>query len=124
MEKVRRGRRPFEYNSATSVNLICTLSRLHGSSSIGADEQNKLRSPYGCAGGARRPRRGQVRQRHRTDSKQTTALIYCSRSQVALSYVHSIRDVVLQTFVFWVYASTQARFEEAYRDIADQLELL
>jgi hypothetical protein len=41
MEKVRRGRRPFEYNSATSVNLICTLSRLHGSSSIGADEQNK-----------------------------------------------------------------------------------
>jgi hypothetical protein len=28
-----------------------------------------------------------------------------------------------QTFVFWVHASTQARFEEAYRDIVDRLEL-
>jgi hypothetical protein len=25
--------------------------------------------------------------------------------------------------VFWVHASTQARFEEAYRDIANRLEL-
>ena len=28
------------------------------------------------------------------------------------------------TFVFWVHASTRARFEEAYRDIADRLQLL
>jgi tetratricopeptide (TPR) repeat protein len=46
-----------------------------------------------------------------------------SKSQLALQYAHSIRDASPQTFVFWVHASTQARFEEAYRDIADLLEL-
>ena len=47
-----------------------------------------------------------------------------SKSQLAIHYAHSIRDASLQTFVFWVHASTRARFEKAYRDIADRLELL
>ncbi|KAF2994399.1 hypothetical protein E8E13_002869 [Curvularia kusanoi] len=45
------------------------------------------------------------------------------KSQLALQYVHSIRTANPQTFVFWVHASTGARFEEAYRDIADRLQL-
>ncbi|KAF2818103.1 hypothetical protein CC86DRAFT_414212 [Ophiobolus disseminans] len=43
------------------------------------------------------------------------------KSQLALQYAHSICDASPQTFVFWVHASTRARFEEAYRDLADQL---
>ncbi|CAI9627914.1 unnamed protein product [Alternaria burnsii] len=45
------------------------------------------------------------------------------KSQLALQYAHSIRDAAPQTFVFWVHASTQARFEEAYKDIANRLQL-
>ncbi|OWY45267.1 TPR-like protein [Alternaria alternata] len=45
------------------------------------------------------------------------------KSQIALQYAHSIRDAAPQTFVFWVHASTRARFEEAYKDIANRLEL-
>ncbi|CAN9442589.1 unnamed protein product [Alternaria alternata] len=45
------------------------------------------------------------------------------KSQLALQYAHSIRDAAPQTFVFWVHASTRARFEEAYKDIANRLEL-
>jgi tetratricopeptide (TPR) repeat protein len=50
-------------------------------------------------------------------------LTRCSKSQIAIRYAHSVRDASPQTFVFWVYASTRARFEEAYKDIADQLQL-
>ncbi|KAF2193987.1 TPR-like protein, partial [Zopfia rhizophila CBS 207.26] len=46
------------------------------------------------------------------------------KSQLAIQYCHDVRDVSPQTFVFWVHASTKARFEEANRDIADRLELL
>jgi tetratricopeptide (TPR) repeat protein len=46
-----------------------------------------------------------------------------SKSQLAIHYAHSIRDANPHTFVFWVHASTRARFEEAYRDIADRLQL-
>ncbi|RDL35922.1 uncharacterized protein BP5553_06534 [Venustampulla echinocandica] len=45
------------------------------------------------------------------------------KSQLAIRYAHSIRDASAQTFVLWVHASTKARFEEAYRGIADELEL-
>ncbi|KAK3201035.1 hypothetical protein GRF29_213g764680 [Pseudopithomyces chartarum] len=45
------------------------------------------------------------------------------KSQLAIQYAHSIRDARPQTFVFWVHASTRARFEEAYQDIADWLQL-
>jgi tetratricopeptide (TPR) repeat protein len=47
-----------------------------------------------------------------------------SKSQLAIQYAHSIRDASPHIFVFWVHASTRARFEEAYRDIADRLQLL
>jgi hypothetical protein len=46
-----------------------------------------------------------------------------SKSQLAIQYAHSIRDRSPQTFVFWVHANTRARFEEAYRDIAERLQL-
>ncbi|KAF2731975.1 hypothetical protein EJ04DRAFT_352484, partial [Polyplosphaeria fusca] len=45
------------------------------------------------------------------------------KSQLAIQYAHSVRDAEPHTFVFWVHAGTQARFEEAYRGIADRLEL-
>ncbi|KAF2993769.1 hypothetical protein E8E13_002179 [Curvularia kusanoi] len=45
------------------------------------------------------------------------------KSQLALQYAHSIRDASPHTFVFWVHASTRARFEEAYQDIAERLQL-
>jgi tetratricopeptide (TPR) repeat protein len=34
-----------------------------------------------------------------------------------------VRDATPRTFVFWVHASTKARFEQAYRGLADRLEL-
>jgi hypothetical protein len=34
-----------------------------------------------------------------------------------------VRDATPRTYVFWVHASTWARFEEAYRNIVDRLEL-
>ncbi|RAO73452.1 uncharacterized protein BHQ10_009464 [Talaromyces amestolkiae] len=45
------------------------------------------------------------------------------KSQLAIRYSYDVRDASLQTYVFWVHASTRARFEEAYRHIADRLEL-
>ncbi|RYP47712.1 hypothetical protein DL768_006248 [Monosporascus sp. mg162] len=52
-----------------------------------------------------------------------TVLTKKSKSQLAIQYSHNVRDATPQTFVFWVHASTKARFEEAYRDLADRLEL-
>lgn len=46
-----------------------------------------------------------------------------SKSQLAIQHAHNVRDAAPETFVFWVYASTQAQFEEAYRDIADKFDL-
>ncbi|KAH6986840.1 hypothetical protein EDB80DRAFT_655789 [Ilyonectria destructans] len=45
------------------------------------------------------------------------------KSQVAIQFAHHIRDTSPQTSVFWVYTSSKARFEEAYRSIADTLRL-
>lgn len=45
------------------------------------------------------------------------------RSQLAIQYCHDVREASPQTWVFWVHASTKARFEEGYRGIADRLEL-
>ncbi|KAJ4374692.1 hypothetical protein N0V86_007565 [Didymella sp. IMI 355093] len=45
------------------------------------------------------------------------------KSQLALQYAHSILNAAPQTLVFWVHASTRARFEEAYRDMAERLQL-
>jgi tetratricopeptide (TPR) repeat protein len=62
------------------------------------------------------------RVRHRPPSNKTT-LTGQSKSQLAIQHAHNIYDAAQQTFVFWVHASTQARFEEAYQGIADRLEL-
>jgi tetratricopeptide (TPR) repeat protein len=77
----------------------------------------------GRASSAGGPWRGRVRRRRHTNSTHTVVLTDHSKSQLAIQYAHSIRDAAPQTFVFWVHASTGARFEEAYRDIANRLEL-
>ncbi|KAH7032571.1 uncharacterized protein B0I36DRAFT_361365 [Microdochium trichocladiopsis] len=45
------------------------------------------------------------------------------KSQVAIEYAHRVRQQSPSTYVLWVHADTQARFEEAYRGIADRLQL-
>ncbi|KAI8663500.1 hypothetical protein NCS57_00951200 [Fusarium keratoplasticum] len=45
------------------------------------------------------------------------------KSQVAIQFAHHIHDEAPQTSVFWVHASSKPRFEEAYRSIAQRLEL-
>ncbi|KAJ4193670.1 hypothetical protein NW759_016585 [Fusarium solani] len=45
------------------------------------------------------------------------------KSQVAIQFAHHIHDESPQTSVFWVHASSKPRFEEAYRSIAQRLEL-
>jgi tetratricopeptide (TPR) repeat protein len=76
------------------------------------------------AGSAGRSWRGRVRRRYRAYPVHVAILTDDSKSQLAIQYAHSIRDAAPQTFVFWVHASTYAQFEEAYRDIADRLQLL
>lgn len=61
--------------------------------------------------------------RHPLESHQARVLIVGSKSQLAIQYAHQVRDVAPDTYVFWVHASTRARFEEAYRGIADKLQL-
>ena len=41
------------------------------------------------------------------------------KSQVAIEYAYQMRDESPTTWVFWVHAGTQARFEEGYRRIAE-----
>ncbi|KAG7402978.1 Kinesin light chain [Fusarium oxysporum f. sp. rapae] len=45
------------------------------------------------------------------------------KSQIAIHYMHEIREASPDTWVFWVHASSRARFEEAYRNMADKLQL-
>ncbi|EON69996.1 hypothetical protein W97_09262 [Coniosporium apollinis CBS 100218] len=45
------------------------------------------------------------------------------KSQLAIQYSYQVRRSSPQTWVFWVHASTGARFEEGYKLIADRLEL-
>ncbi|RYP68551.1 hypothetical protein DL770_008416 [Monosporascus sp. CRB-9-2] len=45
------------------------------------------------------------------------------KSQVAIQFAHHIHDTSPQTSVFWVHASSRPRFEEAYRSIAETLQL-
>ncbi|ESU10201.1 hypothetical protein FGSG_12516 [Fusarium graminearum PH-1] len=56
-------------------------------------------------------------------SRITFALTDKSKSQVAIEFAHHVHDEAPQTSVFWVYASSKLRFEEAYRSIADTLQL-
>ncbi|KAI9764195.1 MAG: hypothetical protein M1839_005973, partial [Geoglossum umbratile] len=41
------------------------------------------------------------------------------KSQIAIEYAYQVRDESPTTWVFWVHAGTQARFEEGYRRIAE-----
>ena len=45
------------------------------------------------------------------------------KSQLAIEYAYRTRDRSPDTWVFWVYASNAARFEQAYRDIADVIKI-
>ncbi|KAF5683593.1 kinesin light chain [Fusarium denticulatum] len=45
------------------------------------------------------------------------------KSQVAIHFVHTIRDETPQTNILWVHASSKPRFEEAYRAIAERMKL-
>ncbi|KAJ5827894.1 hypothetical protein N7447_004657 [Penicillium robsamsonii] len=45
------------------------------------------------------------------------------KSQLAIEYCYRLRDLSPKTWVFWVHASNAARFEQSFRDIADQAKI-
>ncbi|KAF7547858.1 hypothetical protein G7Z17_g7436 [Cylindrodendrum hubeiense] len=45
------------------------------------------------------------------------------KSQVAIQFAHHIRSTSPETSVFWVHASSKPRLQEAYRIIAERLQL-
>jgi len=45
------------------------------------------------------------------------------KSQLAIEHTHRTRERSSNTWVFWVYASNAARFEQGYRDIADVIKI-
>ncbi|KAF2268798.1 HET-domain-containing protein [Lojkania enalia] len=45
------------------------------------------------------------------------------KSQVAIQYCYNIRAASPHTWVFWVHAGTQARFEDGYRRIAEATKI-
>ncbi|KUJ20834.1 uncharacterized protein LY89DRAFT_682496 [Mollisia scopiformis] len=45
------------------------------------------------------------------------------KSQIAIEHAYRVRKHNPQTAVFWIHASTKIRFEQAYQEIADRLEL-
>jgi tetratricopeptide (TPR) repeat protein len=45
------------------------------------------------------------------------------KSQIAIEYAYRLRKKHPQTQIFWVYAATNARFEQAYQDIAEKLKI-
>ncbi|KAK2024242.1 TPR-like protein [Colletotrichum zoysiae] len=45
------------------------------------------------------------------------------KSQLAVNYAHEVQQASPDTYVFWVHAGTRERFEEAYRAIANRLQL-
>jgi tetratricopeptide (TPR) repeat protein len=53
----------------------------------------------------------------------TAALTWRSKSQLAIHHAYRAYEATPRPYVFWVHASTRARFEEAYRGIAERLEL-
>ncbi|KAJ5367172.1 hypothetical protein N7541_001113 [Penicillium brevicompactum] len=46
------------------------------------------------------------------------------KSQLAIEYSYQVRSKSPATWVFWVHASNEARFEQSFRDIADQAKIL
>ncbi|KAF4987973.1 hypothetical protein FGRMN_10021 [Fusarium graminum] len=45
------------------------------------------------------------------------------KSQIAIHFAHQAQEESPETNVFWVHASSKARFEEGYRSIADKMRL-
>ncbi|KAJ5125244.1 hypothetical protein N7526_007421 [Penicillium atrosanguineum] len=45
------------------------------------------------------------------------------KSQLAIEYSYQIRSESPATWVFWIHASNEARFEQSFRDIADQVKI-
>ncbi|KAJ5277767.1 hypothetical protein N7534_008281 [Penicillium rubens] len=45
------------------------------------------------------------------------------KSQLAIEYSYQVRSKSPTTWVFWVHASNEARFEQSFRDIADQVKI-
>ncbi|CAI7669244.1 unnamed protein product [Penicillium crustosum] len=45
------------------------------------------------------------------------------KSQLAIEYSYQVRSKSPATWVFWVHASNKARFEQSFRDIADQVKI-
>ena len=46
-----------------------------------------------------------------------------SKSQIAIEYSYRLREKDPETWVFWVHASNNVRFEQAYKSIAATLHL-
>ncbi|KAL9561423.1 hypothetical protein ACKAV7_014778 [Fusarium commune] len=65
-------------------------------------------------------------QRQYTGSASRIALVGMGgfgKSQVTIQFAHHIHSESPQTNVYWVHASSRPRFEEAYRSIAERLQL-
>ncbi|KAK7419576.1 hypothetical protein QQZ08_010789 [Neonectria magnoliae] len=45
------------------------------------------------------------------------------KSQIAIEHAYRVWESAPQTWVFWVHAANAARFEQAYRDIANKAEI-
>ncbi|OCK72906.1 hypothetical protein K432DRAFT_340927, partial [Lepidopterella palustris CBS 459.81] len=45
------------------------------------------------------------------------------KSQLAIDYAYRIRDKSRDTWVFWVHGSNAARFEQSFREVADQVKI-
>ena len=56
-------------------------------------------------------------------SSITSILTSQRKSQLAIEYSYQVRSESQTTWVFWIHASNKARFEQSFRDIADQLKL-
>ena len=50
-------------------------------------------------------------------------LITKRKSQLAIEYSYQVRSQAPATWVFWVHASNATRFEQSFRDIADQVKI-
>ncbi|KAJ5719806.1 hypothetical protein N7493_007384 [Penicillium malachiteum] len=45
------------------------------------------------------------------------------KSQLAIEYAHQVRENSPATWIFWVHASNETRFEQSFRDFADQAKI-
>ncbi|KAK6362595.1 hypothetical protein TWF730_000052 [Orbilia blumenaviensis] len=59
--------------------------------------------------------------KHRRDA--LVGLGGVGKSQIAIEYAYRVRDHSPQTAVFWIHASTKARFGQAYQEMAEKLKI-